>query len=549
MSDNAVNEAAAVPVSNLSLHAILGIPAVRQVILLIGVAASVAAGFAVVLWSQSPGYATLYSDRDTANVAQVAEAMRSAGYDYKLDTDSGLVLVAASQLDEARFELASTGLIQGGGASMAMLQDKSSFGVSQFMENVGYQTALEAELARTIASLGVVRDARVHLAIPRQSTFIRDTNTASASVLLELNGAAELDPDQANAIVNLVASSIPNLMPSKVKVIDQFAREWSSPDSQEGTALATNQLRYVQRLEEEYKRRIEDLLTPMAGPGRVKAQVNADLDFTVTEETRESFDPAQSVIRSEQVNQEEMRDTSLIAGGVPGAQSNQPPEADDAGVAGSVSASAEPVNRTSSTTRNFEVDRTISRTQQQLGRIQRLSIALLIDSAPLGADAAGTNGDDGEQSTMTDAEVARFTELAKRAVGFDEARGDTIEVTQAPFRAMPQGIAAEAAPLWENPLVMDIAKLVLGAVVALGLGFGLVRPMLKGLLANAGADGSFVGGGPALLASSGGYGLGGGQQALNSPSFDDKVKAAKNITNHDPARVAQIVRKWVSDNG
>jgi flagellar M-ring protein FliF len=515
------------------------------VILLLGVAASVAAGFAVVLWSQSPGYATLYSDRDTANVAQVAEVMRSAGYDYKLDTDAGLVLVAASQLDEARFELASTGLIAGGGASMAMLQDKSSFGVSQFMENVGYQTALEAELARTISSLGVVRDARVHLAIPRQSAFIRDTNSASASVLLELNGAVELDPDQASAIVNLVASSIPNLMPNKVKVIDQFAREWSSPDGQEGAALATNQLRYVQRLEEEYRRRIEDLLTPMVGPGRVKAQVNADLDFTVTESTRESFDPALSVLRSEQVSQEEMRDTSLLAGGVPGAQSNQPPETDDAGVA-AVSASGEPVNRTSSATRNFEVDRTISRTQQQLGRIQRLSVALLIDSAPLDANAAG--GDDSEGS-LTEADVSRFSELAKRAVGFDEARGDTIEVTQAPFRALPQGQPAESPPIWQNPMVMDIAKLVLGAAVALGLGFGLVRPMFKGLLSNAGAGGGFGGGGPGLLAASGVHALGGGQQALNAPSFDDKVKAAKNITNHDPAKVAQIVRKWVAENG
>jgi flagellar M-ring protein FliF len=546
MSDKTVKESTAVPVSNLSLRAILGIPAVRQVILLIGVAASVAAGFAIVLWSQSPGYATLYSDRDTANVAQVAEAMRTAGYDYKLDTDAGLVLVAASELDEARFELASTGLVQGGGASMAMLQDQSSFGVSQFMENARYQTALEAELARTISSLGVVRDARVHLAIPRQSAFIRDTNSASASVFLELNGAVELDPDQASAIVNLVASSIPNLMPGRVKVIDQFAREWSAPDSQEGTALATNQLRYVQRLEEEYRRRIEDLLTPMLGPGRVKAQVNADLDFTVTEETRESFDPAQSVVRSEQVSQEELRDTGLLAGGVPGAESNQPPETGDAGAGSSVSATTEPVNRTSSTTRNFEVDRTISRTQQQLGRVQRLSVALLIDSAPINAGAAA---DDASESGLTEADLVRLTELAKKAVGFDEARGDTIEVTQAPFRALPQGTPVDESPIWENPLVMDIARLILGAIVALGLGFGLVRPMFKGLLANAGADGSYVGGGRALLASAGANALGGSQHALNAPTFDEKVAAARNITNHDPARVAQIVRKWVSENG
>jgi flagellar M-ring protein FliF len=541
MSDNTVTESTAVPVSNISLLGVLGIPAVRQVILLLGVAASVAAGFAVVLWSQSPGYAKLYSDRDTANVAQVAEVMRSAGYDYKIDTDAGLVMVAASQLDDARFELASTGLAQSGGSGMALLQDQSSFGVSQFMENARYQSALETELARTISSLGVVRDARVHLAIPRQSAFIRDTNTASASVLLELNGAAELDPDQATAIVNLVASSIPNLMPGNVKVVDQFAREWSASDSQEGTALATSQLRYVQRLEENYKRRIEELLTPMVGPGRVRAQVNANLDFTITEETRESFDPAQTVVRSEQVSEEEMRDTSLLAGGIPGAQSNQPPESDDATTNVVVAANSDPVNRTSSTTRNYEVDRTISRTQLPSGRIQRLSVAVLIDDAPV---AEG----DAEQARLTDNEVERLTALAKEAVGFDEARGDTIEVTRAAFRSLPAGLPIEEPPVWENPLVMDIAKLVFGAIVALGLGFGLIRPMFKGLLANAGGDGSYVGGGRALLAS-GGATIGAGQHALGAPSFEEKVAAAKNITNHDPARVAQIVRKWVTDNG
>jgi flagellar M-ring protein FliF len=181
-----------------------------------------------------------------------------------------------------------------------------------------------------------------------------------------------------------------------------------------------------------------------------------------------------------------------------------------------------------------------------LGRIQRLSVALLIDSAPINAGAAA---DEASESGLTEADLVRLTELAKKAVGFDEARGDTIEVTQAPFRALPQGTPGDESPIWENPLVMDIARLILGAIVALGLGFGLVRPMFKGLLANAGADGSYVGGGRALLASAGANALGGSQHALNAPTFDEKVAAARNITNHDPARVAQIVRKWVSENG
>jgi flagellar M-ring protein FliF len=541
MSENTVVEANSVPLSNISLHGVLGIPAVRQVILLLGVAASVAAGFAVVLWSQSPGYATLYSDRDTGNVAQVAEAMRSAGYDYKIDTDAGLVLVATSQLDDARLDLAGTGLAQGGGAGMAMLQDQSSFGVSQFMENARYQTALEAELARTISSIGAVRDARVHLAIPRQSTFIRDTNSASASVFLNLNGSLELEPDQATAIVNLVASSIPNLAASKVTVVDQFGRQLNAPGEQQGAGQASSQLRMTQQLEESYKRRVEAMLTPLVGPGRVKAEVTASLDFTITEEMRESFDPAQTVVRSEQINQEEMRDIGLIAGGVPGAASNQPPEDGAAGAAEFVAARSEPINQSSSTTRNFEVDRTISRTQPQPGRIQRLSVAVLVDDTPAdGADAA--------EVSLTDAEIEELTSLAKEAVGFDEARGDTMSLRTGTFRALPEAPPAEAPPIWENPLVMDIAKLLLGAVVALGLGFGLVRPMFKGLVANAGGDGSYVGSGPAMLASAGGP-TRAGLNALSAPSFDEKVAAAKNMTNHDPARVAQIVRKWVTDNG
>jgi len=542
MSDNTVIESTAMPVSNISLAGVLRIPAVRQVILLLGVAASVAAGFAIVLWSQSPSYAQIYSDRDAANVAQVADVMRTAGFDYKLDTEAGLVLVAESQLDDARVELATQGISFGGGSSMQSLQDRSSFGTSQFMESAMFYNALEADLGRTITLFGPVRDARVHLAIPRQSGFIRDNKTVSAAVFLELNGGLELSTDQANAIVNMVAGSIPNLSPSNVKVVDQYAREWSASASQQGTALASSQLRYVQQLEESYKRRIEDLLTPMVGPGRVRAQVSADLDFTMTEETRESFDPAQTVVRSEQISEEEMRDTSLLVGGVPGAQSNQPAEAGAAGAAPPVAANSEPVNRTSSTTRNFEVDRTISRTQQQSGRIQRLSVALLLDDGPLAAGAA-------EEPSLTEAEIERLTALAQEAVGFDQGRGDTIEVTVAPFRLLPEAPPVEAPPIWENPLVMEIAKLLLGAVVALGLGFGLIRPMLKGLLANAGGDSSLVGGGPGMLAIAGGPSMGGGQPALAAPSFDEKVAAAKNITNDDPARVAQIVRKWVTDNG
>jgi flagellar M-ring protein FliF len=541
MSEKPVVASPAAAMSDISLGGVLRIPAVRQAMLLIGIAASVAVGFAVVLWSQSPGFVKLYSDLDTADAAQVAEALRSAGIEYKLDTDVGLVMVAESQLHQARLELASQGLAQSGSGGMSLLEEQSSFGVSQFMETARYQHALEAELATTISQVGAIRDARVHLAIPRQSAFIRDKDAPSASVFLELGRGMELEPDQASAIINLVASSIPNLSPSKVTVVDQFGRMLSSPGGQELGAQIANQLRYTQQLEESYKRRIEDLLTPLVGPGRVRAEVVANLDFTITEETRESFDPDQTVVRSEQISEERTSGPGPRAQGIPGAASNQPPQPAEA-QGDEPPAEPEPVNRTRNSTRNYEVDRTISRVQPSPGRIQRLSVAILIDDSP------GDAGDSGA-GALTDAEVLSLTSLAKEAVGFDDARGDTLAVTKAPFRNVPEPSVPDAPKFWENPLLHDIAKLVLGAAVALALGFGLVRPMFKGILATAGSAGTYALEGPGTATALGAPQAGNSRLAIAAPSFDEKVSVAKSMTSHDPARVAQIVRKWLSDNG
>jgi flagellar M-ring protein FliF len=514
---------------------------VHQVLLLVGVAAAVAAGFAIVLWSQTPGYTQLYSDLDTADVAQVAESLRAAGIEYKLDTGSGVVLVAESRLHDARLELASQGLPQGNAAGMDMISEQSSFGVSQFMEGARYQHALEAELARTISHLGAVSDARVHLAMPKQSAFMRDQKGASASVLLQLYRGRELEPDQASAIVHLVASSIPNLNASSVTLIDQHGRLLSTAGEQMSDAQAANQFRHAQRLEESYKRRIEELLTPLVGPGRVRAQVVANLDFTVTEETRESFDPSRTAIRSEQTSQTERRANGVLDGGIPGALSNQPPEtvADNQGQ-GEVSATVtEPLNSSRSSTRNFEVDRTISHVRPQPGTIRRLSVAVLVDDSPL------DNTSSDAQSSMSDAELERFTTLVKEAVGFDESRGDTVVVMNAAFRNLPQPVAMAEPKFWEKPSLRDTFKQVLGVVLVLILAFGLVRPFLRSLMAGGPPmSGEYIaaGGGGAQMRS-------GGNLQIPAPNYDEKVAAAKNMAGHDPARVAAVVRKWVTVDG
>ncbi len=548
MDNNPVIDSTAVPVERMNLNGVMRIPAVRQVLLLVGVAASVAAGFAVVLWSQTPGYTQLYSDLDTADAAQVAEALRAADIQYKLDTETGVVLVPEARVHDARLELASQGLPQGGRAGMDMLDEQPSFGVSQFMENARYQRALEAELARTISHLGAVKDARVHLAMSRQSAFVRDKNDTSASVLLQLYRGRDLEPDQAAAIVHLVAGSIDNLTASNVTVIDQHGRMLSSAGAQTSDAVAANQFRQTERFEETYRRRIEDLLTPLVGPGRVRAQVVASLDFTLTEETRESFDPAGAVVRSEQISEEERRGNGLVAEGVPGALSNQPPEATRGGAADAASAetTTEALSTSRSSTRNFELDRTISRTRPQPGTIRRLSVAVLIDDRPQG-DAAGSES--AGEAGFSVADIERFTTLVKEAVGFDEARGDTVVVMNAAFRAAEALPAAEEPKLWEKPAVRDAAKQLLGVGLVLALAFGLVRPLLRSLLASSGPSAEYLGGGPSAMLSPGGAGQmagTGGHLAIPAPSYDEKVAAAKNISGHDPARVAQVVRKWVS---
>ncbi len=540
MENATIIEGEAVPVTHINLATFLRIPAVRQLVLLFGVAGAVAAGFAIVLWAQTPGYSRLYSGLDSEDAAQIADTLRAGDYDFKLDLDNGTVMVETSRLQDARLELASQGLPQGVSAGMESLKEQPTFGQSQFRENVLYQHALEAELARTISHIAAVRDARVHLALPKQSAFIRDRKPASASVMLNLNRSMAMGPDQAAAIVSLIASSVPNLLSSNITIIDQQGRLLSTGDQQADDALIASQYKLAERVERTYKRRIEDLLTPLLGPGRVRAEVVADMDFTVNEETRESFDPGGSVLVSESVTNNRSAGDGLNAQGIPGALSNQPPAtAGTEGSAESRTGTTETVlNSASSSTRNFEVDRTVSRKQQQSGTIRRLSIAVLVDDTPVdGVDGAAP-------TSLEDSEIERITALVKEAVGFSELRGDTVVVVNAAFHPVLEAAPLEEPKLWEKPIFIDSLKLILGVFLALALAFGIVRPMLRNLLvANADSTAGVSGGAATLLPGTAGQLAGGGALAL--PSYDEKIAAAKNLSGHDPAQVAQVVKKWV----
>ena len=426
--------------------------AVRHLGRLVGLAAAVAIGTVVVMWSAEPNYAPLYSNMSGQDSAEIVDVLIANDIEFKLDAASGSVLIDQSKLAEARLKLAAQGLPQGKSVGLEMLREDQGMGTSQFIENARYNHALEAELVRSVESIRSVDTARVHLAIPEQSIFIRNRTKPSASVMVKLHSGRVLSRGQVGAIVQMVASSIPMMEASEVTVVDQFGRLLTQ-DEDAGMARTTKQFEYTRQLEDNYVDRIINLLQPIIGAGKVNAQVAAQLDFSAVESTREAFDPERSVIRSEQISEEEVRNLN-DALGIPGALSNQPPgegttdpeSAGDGGEAGNL-ADTIPSNQNRSATRNFEVDRVISHTSNPVGSIQRLSVAVVIDDKSILQDDGSL-----ERTPYSDEEIARFVKLVEETIGFDENRGDTVSVINASFLEVP------VAPVEEAPAMEKLTR-------------------------------------------------------------------------------------------
>lgn len=541
----------------------------KPVMLLVGIAAAVAAGVGVVLWAQGPTYNLLYGDLSGEDAAAVTQTLTGAGIPYRLENGTGAISVPAEKINDARLLLAGQGLPQQGGfASMAK---DPGFGVSQFMEGARYQHALESELARTIASLQQVSGARVHIATPRNSSFVRDRIPASASVFLQLRPGRTLATEQVTAIVNLVASSVPELQASQVTVVDQSGRLLSSPQGRDDFAIRDQQLEFARQMEEGYAQRIEALISPLVGPGRVRAQVSAQFDLSASEEAREQYRPDSQVVRSEQLSEETSRSGST--GGVPGALTNQPPAAGVAlppgvqpGTPAATAANADG-NSSKQSTRNFEIDRTVAYTRQPAGKLQRLSVAVLIDNLRV-------VGKDGKivETPLSKDQVERITALVKDAVGFDEKRGDSVNVVNSAWRGepVPDAESLITIPIWERPWARDLAKILAGLIVTLVLVFSVLKPLLRQLTSAPKAGSAASGTPPALAGPAGGdgkstgAGMGGAGAApaeaagaiassaaasATTLAYEQQVAQARTVVAQDPARVAQVVKSWVQADG
>lgn len=520
----------------------------RRLGLMAMISVAVAAGLFVFFWSQKPQLIPLYTGLDPKATAEATDLLRAAQIPFQIDAATGAISVPEKSVHDARLKLAGSGLTESGRLGFELMERDPGFGVSQFVENARYQHALETELVRTITTLRPVRDARVHLAIPKPSAFTRQRDVATASVVLELRGGATLERNQVDAIVHMVASSIPDLSPERVTVVDQSGRMLTISDPNSEAAFNAAQFEQVRRQETSFNQRIRELLEPMTGVGRVNPEVSVEMDFSVTEEARELYNGEPQKVRSEQISE-----NSILANGpqgVPGAASNTPPGA----AAPATATAASPTETSKNATRNYELDRTLQHTRQPPGRIKRVSVAVLVDHVP----RAGTNGKTSDQA-LSAAELTRVEALVKQAVGFNAERGDTVSVMNAPF--VREASVIELPNWWENPQIRDALRLVLGALIVLALLFGVLRPALRQI---AGPAKELPSPDEALLRAdvqvmnedSNTQNLqedrlqlaGAPQLSLPVDAYEDRLRMAREAVQTDSKRVAQVVKGWVSND-
>lgn len=465
------------------------LPASRKMGLAAVLAASIALLVGLYLWSSTPDYRVLYSNLSEKDAGSVTAALQQMNVPYQTEA-GGTVMVPAGQVYDLRFRMAAQGLPKGGAVGFEIL-DNPKLGMTQFQEQVAYQRGLEGELSRSIQSLSPVDTARVHLAIPKPSVFIRDKQMPSASVLVKLHPGRALDGGQVQSIVHLVSSSVPELTPSNITVVDQTGNLLTGRG--EGLqGLDPSQLDYLREVETYYSRRIEAIVSPIVGDGNVKAEVRADLDFSVNEATSETFKPNSTPAEQSIRSQQSVDDSSTggnQAQGVPGALTNQPPgpatapfnapaganagQNTQAGGAGGNSSRRE-------NTVNFEVDKTITHTKLPLGRVKRLSVAVVVNYK---AGQAAENQPAAKPEPLTPQELTQINNLVKEAMGFSQPRGDTLNVVNAAFT---ENRIESDTSLWKDPSNLAMAKSLLKNLIVLGLAFylvfGVLRPLLRDMV-------------------------------------------------------------------
>ena len=519
-------------------------------------------------------YRPLFPGMSGVDQAAAFESLQKSGMPVEIDAATGSVSVPNDMYHQAKMVLASQGIPATSTDGFAMIRDQQSMGTSQFIEQKRYQLAIEEELAHSISSIQAVQAARVHLAVPKQSVFVRNRVEPTASVILTLSQGRRLSDAQAQAVVHMVASSVPYLEARNVSVVDQFGNLLANDEDSSGLGMSDKQLSYRNKLEKMYQQRIQSLLTPLVGVNKLRAEVNADMDFTVQEITQENFNPDTIAIRSEQLSQGGSQKVGVSGLGVPGSLSNerpadpvmkenqnqnQPMLVTQSGL--NVAGPSGDLNRT----RNYEIDRTIQHTKLAAGELKRLSISVVIDE-PF------TINDQGEQERqpITEDQIQRLENLVKTAVGFDTLRGDNVTVLGMAFQVEEQ---VPAAPIWEQVWLQNLVGKILLALLALVFILLVLRPAIKNLVGTK-AVGELAASTAVVTSSGRGKGLSTLQKTEEpeeeegielikaklqnsaksavSPemldmanSYDDKAALMRMLVKEDSKRVAGVILNWV----
>lgn len=557
--DNALSApAAAAPVMVTPIEAptfvqrLNGLPLRSKLTMGAGLLALAGAVLAVTLWSSQGDYRPLFTGLADKDGGAVIGQLAAMNVPYKHEA-GGTILVPAGQVYELRMKLAAAGLPKGGNGSTAgfELLDKSSIGQTQFNERLNFQRALEGELTRTITAMSDVADARVHLAIPQQNGFFREQQKPSASVMLTLRGGRTLDRSQIAGIVHLVSSSVPELNPKAVSVLDQTGALLSQTNADTANGLDNQQLQYKQQVEAGYNKRIFELLEPVVGRDNLRSTVAADLDFSQTEATAEEYRPnqgpnTQASVRSSQSN-EQTNTGNGQATGVPGAATNQPPVPATAPINGA-SAPLQPAqgsggnnsSRREQVT-NYELDKTVRVTRGSVGNVKRLNAAVVVNQRQV-TDAKGKT----TTQPVPPEELARLTDLVKEAMGFSADRGDSVKVISAPF--ISDKTEPADLPLWKQPWLMDLLRSAIVptacVLIALIAVFGMIRPAIRAATAKPEEEEKpetvdEVVDDAELMPSAD------GMPKLEAPLHNEKLDRARQLARDNPVAVANIVRDWM----
>lgn len=513
-------------------------PAVRRSLPALGGAGALLLAGAAWWAMQSPNQTPVYAGLAEGDKAAVADALQAAGIPYSIDRDSGNIDVAEDDVHKARMMLAGQGLPKAAPGGDAVLSSLP-MGASRALEGETLRGAREADLARTIEAIDSVKSARIHLATPEPSPFVRDESSPAASVMLTMESGRSLANAQVNAIKHLVASSVPGLSPAEVSVVDQTGALLS----QEAGGVEDKNFQLQLKVEERYRAAVTALLAPMLGAGNFSTEVHADVDFSESQSTRESYPKDDRALRREEGNKSTSSATQTPAAGIPGALSNKVPQATQVATSpGGVQTTATPSAPSSSGeiaetySRNFDVGREISVTHQPIGRVRRLTVAVALRETVGG-------------KKRSKVELAQIDSLVKGAVGFDQARGDIVAISARPFAEATESTTS----WWDNPLVMVGIRQVGGAIVALLVLLFIGRPLLRMLKEKAEGAREQAELERKLL---GATAPDSPNRALRNvtlemieaaPSYEERASLVRNFVKQDAARAALVVRQLVQE--